>query len=73
MCSQTAHGMKRHRVTGHRFVAFAPTICPGDGQFNLLVPRGDAHFMRQAAYGGRRDAGDAFSPFGCVGLDAFLQ
>ena len=44
----------------------APAVGPGDRQLDLLVARGDAHLVREAPDGRRRDAGDALGPFGRV-------
>ncbi len=61
---QTAHGVESHRVAGHRLVIVAPGVGPGDRQLDLLVARGDAHFVRQALDGCHRDTGDLRGPFG---------
>ena len=70
---QAAHGVKGHRVAGDRIVALAPAVGPGDGQLDLLVTRGDAHLVGQAADGGRRNAGDALGPLRGVGFDALFE
>jgi hypothetical protein len=67
---QPAHRVKGHRVAGDRLVLVAPGVRPGDGQFDLLVPRGDAHFMGQAVDRIGGDTGDAGSPLRRVFLQA---
>ena len=73
MRRQAAHGVKGHRPAGDGMVALAPAVGPGDGQLDFLVARGDAHLVRQARDGGRRNAGDALGPFRRVGFDAFFE
>ena len=70
---QSAHGMKRHRVTRNSLVVLAPDIGPGDRQFDLLVAGGHAHFVGQPPDGGGRDTGDPFRPLRGVILDALDQ
>ena len=55
--------MESHRVAGYRLMLIAPDIRPGYRQFNLLIARGNAHFMRQAPDGLRGDARDRGGPF----------
>ncbi len=73
MRGQPAHCMKGHRIALDRVMPLAPAVGPGDRQLDLLVARGDAHLVRQAADRAGRDAGDAVGPFGGVRLDAILQ
>ena len=73
MRSKAAHRMEGHRVAGDGFVFLAPGIGPGNRQFDFLVARGDAHFMREAAYAFGRDAGDALGPLRRVFLDPLQQ
>ena len=62
MGSEPAHGVKRHWIAGHGLMLVAPAVGPGDRQFDLLVARGDAHFVRESPDGGRRYARDALGP-----------
>ncbi len=70
---QPAHRVERNRIAGDGVVLLAPGVGPGNRQLDLLVARGDAHLMRQAADGRGRDAGDAFGPIGRVLAHAFGQ
>ncbi len=70
---QTAHGVEGHRVAGDGLVLVAPGVGPGDGQLDLLVAGGDAHFVGQPANGCRRNAGNIPRPLGGVLLHPLLE
>ena len=73
MRCQPAHGVEGHRVAGDGVVLLPPGIGPGDRQFDPLVARGDAHFVRKAADTRRGNAGDVLRPLRRVFLHPLQQ
>ena len=68
-----AHGMEGDRIAGDGGVLVVPAVGPGDRQFDLLIARGHAHLVRQAADGRGRDAGDGRRPLRRAVLHPLLE
>ncbi len=73
MRGKTAHRVECDRVAGNRFVLAAPGIGPGNRQLDLLITRGNPHFVRQTPDRSCSDTGYSLGPFRRVLFDALLE